>query len=59
MKKTVYALFLLILLSAGWVLADESSEKLDRVLENQNQILAKLGEIKSELGVVKVRATEK
>ena len=39
-------------------LADES-EKLDRVLENQSKILAKLDEIKSELAVVKVRATER
>lgn len=59
MKKTAYTLFVLIFLSASRVLADEGSEKLDKVLENQSQILAKLDEIKSELGIIKVRATEK
>lgn len=37
----------------------EDSEKLDLLLENQVQILAKLDEIKSELAVVKIRATER
>ena len=59
MKKTAYVLFLLVLLSASWVLADEGSEKMDKILQNQSLILAKLDEIKSELGVVKVRATER
>ena len=59
MKKMTYSLLLLFLVSAIPVMADESSEKLDKVLENQSRILAKLDEIKSELGIVKIRATEK
>ena len=59
MKKTAYALLLLVLLSASRVLADEGSEKMDKILQNQSLILAKLDEIKSELGVVKIRATER
>ncbi len=59
MNKIVYALFVLVLLSTAAGMADESSEKLDKILENQNQMLAKLNEIKSELGIVKIRATEK
>lgn len=59
MKKTGYALFMLIILSATQGMADESAEKLDKVLENQSRILAKLDEIKSELGIVKIRASER
>lgn len=37
----------------------DDSEKLDRILDTQTQILAKLDEIKQELGIVKIRATER
>ena len=49
------AFFLGVLMNAR---ADDSA-KLDEVLANQTQILAKLDQIKEELAVVKVRATER
>lgn len=59
MKKIAFALLLATFLSISTAFANESSDQLDKVLENQSQILAKLDEIKSELRIVKIRATEK
>lgn len=39
--------------------SQQLEEKLDRVLRNQEKILAKLEELKSELQVVKVRASQR
>ena len=59
-NKIVSTLFLAVIFSAIALSARaDESEKLDRVLANQAQILSKLDEIKSELSVVKVRATQK
>ena len=35
------------------------SQKLDRIIQNQNEILKELAEIKSQLEIVKVRASNK
>ena len=59
-RKIMFTLFLTVIFSAmAWNARADESEKLDRVLSNQAQILSKLDEIKSELSVVKVRATER
>ena len=62
MKRSILsALFFLALLS-GSVNAfaeEESSTKLEKVIQGQNQILAKLDEIKAELAIVKVRASQR
>ena len=59
-RKMISTLFLTMIFSAmAWSARADESEKLDRVLANQAQILSKLDEIKSELSVVKVRATQK
>ncbi len=39
-------------------LASESSRKLDKILETQKQILQQIEEIKQELYVIKIRATQ-
>ena len=58
--RIISTLFLVVFFSTIALSARaEESEKLDRVLANQEQILSKLDEIKSELSVVKVRATER
>lgn len=43
------------------VFSDEelSGRKLDQILENQSQILKEISEIKSELAIVKVRASDR
>jgi hypothetical protein len=61
-NKIITASFLLSLfLNSRALFADEtiSDPRLDRVLENQAQILKELAEIKSELAIVKVRATDR
>ncbi len=42
--------------SAG---SQDSSQKLNQVIENQGKILTKLDEIKAELEVIKVRASNR
>ncbi len=43
----------------GTAKAEGDSVKLDQVIRSQNQILTKLDEIKAELAIVKVRASQK
>lgn len=66
MKKFLWVFVFSGLLALGWQRALFSADnelpqtapvKLDQILRNQEEILKKLGEIKSELQVVKVRAT--
>ena len=57
MKKGLAA-FLLFLTLAPSAFAQADPAKLDQVLEKQEQILRALAEIKSELQVIKVRATK-
>ena len=63
MKKSVLALILgfslLAVFSSGIAFADETEimEKLKTISDKQDQILAQLESIKTELNIVKVRAT--
>ncbi len=62
MKRLILlALFFLAMLtgSVNAFAEAEGSAKLDQVIQGQNQILAKLDEIKAELAIVKVRASQK
>lgn len=60
MLKTLLGIATAVCISAGPVWADAAeSAKLDKVLSNQEQILKTLDEIKAELAVVKVRATNR
>ncbi len=58
MKRTLSALALLAAVSAP-ALADEAAieQKLNLLIEQQGKVLQALEEVKSELQVVKVRAT--
>ena len=63
MKKWVIAALFLVFVSAfscQAVFADEAmpSNKVDQILQKQDQILAALADIKRELEIVKVRATK-
>ena len=60
-KALLFSVFGFLLLSASASFADDGANalKLDQVLQNQNQILQKLDEIKSELQIVKVRASSR
>ncbi len=51
----------LLVFSKSLALADDgvNSQKLDQVLQNQKEILQKLDEVKAELQIVKIRATNK
>ena len=63
MKKSALALILgfslLAVFSSGIAFADETEimEKLKTISDKQDQILAQLESIKTELNIVKVRAT--
>lgn len=53
----------LLVLSGGWSLSQGEENpfgnKIDQVLQNQQKILQELADIKSELAIVKVRATRR
>ena len=53
----------LLILSGGWSLSQGEENtlgyKIDQVLQNQGKILQQLADIKSELEIVKVRATRR
>jgi hypothetical protein len=57
MKKGLVTLLFFLALVPRAFAEEVSARKLDQVLENQTEILKRLAEIKSELEVVKVRAT--
>jgi type II secretory pathway component PulM len=64
MKKWILAtvcVSLLLALTYQSLFAEEGSfiQKIDKILSNQEQILKDLSEIKSELQIVKVRATNR
>ncbi len=62
MKKSILSVLFFLAALSGSVHAyaeEESSTKLEKVIQGQNQILAKLDEIKAELAIVKVRASQK
>ncbi|MBI3315365.1 MAG: hypothetical protein HYZ87_00085 [Candidatus Omnitrophica bacterium] len=62
-KRNFYAVTAIagVLLLCRAALADDGfvSQKLDRVLQNQERILKTLDEVKEELQVVKVRASNR
>ena len=69
MKKIVSMIvsivaFTLLALPALWAddgacgSSGDGSKKFDEILENQKQIMATLSEIKTELNVVKIRASD-
>ncbi len=57
MKKGLAAILLFLVLAPSAFAEEVSVRKLDQILENQTEILKQLAEIKSELEIVKVRAT--
>ena len=62
MKRSILsALFFLAVLcaSVNAFAEEEGSAKLDQLIQGQNRILAKLDEIKAELTIVKVRASQR
>ena len=58
MKKGLAALLFFLALAPSVFAQEVSVRKLDQILENQTEILKQLAEIKSELQIVKVRATD-
>ena len=71
MKRTLLfiSVFLLLMLSASFTFADTAAskntdggqliKKLDEILSGQKQVLARLDEVKQELYVIKIRATQR